>query len=168
MDGKKPNRALLVVDAQTGLVAKDLHRKEAFLAAIADAIAAFRTSQDIVVFIRHEGAGLRRGTPEWEIFSGLDRRTEDPVVDKKHGNAFLRTGLSSILEEKGIRDVLACGLVSHGCVRATCLGGSALGLRTRLLKDGHSNWAKDAEKRIDAVERELASAGIEVGNAVSP
>jgi hypothetical protein len=57
--------------------------------------------------------------------------------------------------------------VSHGCVRATCLGGAALGLRVALLKDGHSNWAKDAGKKIDAVERELAAAGIET-SGLSP
>ena len=154
-------RALLVVDVQIGLVAKELYNKERFLSSIGDAIDAFRESGDLIVFIRHCGAIVKRGSPGWELYPGLDPRSEDPVVDKEHGNAFAKTGLARILEEKGIRDFLVCGLVSHGCVRATCLGGAALGLRVRLLKNGHSNWAKDAGKRIDGVERELAAAGIE-------
>jgi nicotinamidase-related amidase len=156
------SRALLVVDVQSGLVAKPLHEKERFLATVGGAIRDYRDSGDLVVFIRHCGAIVRRGSPGWELYPGLDRRAEEPIVDKESGNAFVKTGLARLLEERGIGEVLVCGLVSHGCVRATCLGGAALGLRVRLLANGHSNWAKDAAKRIEAAERELAAAGIEI------
>jgi nicotinamidase-related amidase len=165
MKAKVPRRALIVVDVQENLVAKRLYEGEQFLSAVRDAIQGFRKSGGLVVFIRHCGAIVERGSPGWELYAGLDRRVEDPVVDKKHGNAFLNTDLARILEAQGIRDIIVCGLVSHGCVRATCLGGAALGLRVRLLKKGHSNWAKDAPRKIDAVELELAAAGIETTSA---
>jgi len=154
-------RALLIVDVQKGLLARKLHDGEGMLAAIGEATAAFRKSRDLVVFVQHCGGAVKRGTDGWEIDPGLDRRAGDPVVRKEHGNAFQGTELGSILEEKGIREILVCGLVSHGCVRATCLGGQAAGWKVRLLKGGHSNWAPDAEDRIAKVERELAGLGIE-------
>ena len=33
----------------------------------------------------------------------------------------------------------------HGCVKATCLGSIREGYKTNLLKNGHTNWNKDAE-----------------------
>jgi nicotinamidase-related amidase len=153
-------RALLVVDVQEGLVAKKLYEKARFLATIMEAIDFFRKADDLIVFIRHDGAVVRRGKPEWELYSGLGRRTGDPIVDKKRGDAFDRTDLARILEEAAIEDVLVCGLVTHGCVRATCLGGRGRGFAVRLLGRGHSNWAADAAARIESTERELAAAGI--------
>jgi len=159
---KEPSRlALLVVDVQEGLVARKLYGKESFLSAIRSAIAVFRQAGDPIVFIRHEGAIVKRGTPEWELYSGLDPRANDPIIDKRHGDAFEETGLAKLLEKRGVGHVVVCGLVSHGCVRATCLGAKALGFDAGLLALGHSNWAKDAAAKIEAVERELSAVGIE-------
>ena len=36
------------------------------------------------------------------------------------------------------------GLVSNGCVKATCLGGIKNGYKVILVKDGHSNFNKNA------------------------
>jgi nicotinamidase-related amidase len=160
-------RALLVVDVQSGLVEKPLHEKERFLTTIDGAIRAYRGSGSLVVFIQHCGGAVKKGKPGWEIYPALDRRAEDPVVPKEHGDAFKGTGLGTLLAANGVQEILVCGLVTHGCVRATCLGGAALGLRVRLLENGHSNWAKDAAEKIEAVERELAAAGIEVRSALS-
>jgi len=150
----------LVVDVQEGLVAKKLHEKDRFLATIRGAIAAFRESGGVIVFVRHDGAAVRRGTPGWELYSGFERLADDPIIDKTHGDAFDGTGLASLLESRGVGEVVICGLVSHGCVRATCLGAAGLGLKTTLLEKGHSNWSPDAASRIEAAERELATAGI--------
>ncbi len=154
-------RTLLVVDVQEGLLAKKLYEKELFLSTIQKAIAAFRKAGETILFVRHVGAIVKRGTPEWEIYSGLDRLPEDPIIDKQRGNAFDGTCLADLLEGRGVGRVAVCGLVSHGCVRASCLGAQALGYGVDLLAGGHSNWAKDAVARIEATERDLAAAGIE-------
>jgi nicotinamidase-related amidase len=162
--GKKSG-ALLVVDVQVGLVAKKLYAKDEMLATVEGAIRAYRDAGELVVFVQHCGGAVRRDTAGWEILPALDRRPEDPLVLKTQGNAFLKTELGGVLEERGVREILVCGLVTHGCVRATCLGGLAQGLRVRLLEGGHSNWAKDAKDKIDAVEAELARAGVEIAGA---
>jgi|WetSurMetagenome_2_1015567.scaffolds.fasta_scaffold339146_2 nicotinamidase-related amidase len=156
-----PRCALLVVDVQEGLVAKKLYAKERFLATIREAVSRFREAGRSIVFIRHEGAGLAPGSPGWELYSGFDRRAGDPIVDKRRGNAFEGTPLAGMLAERGIGEILVCGLATNGCVRATCIGGAAIGLRVGLVRGGHSSWARDASARIERVERELAAAGIE-------
>lgn len=153
-------RAFLIVDMQRVYMEKKLYRREAMVAAVGQALAAFRNSGDPIVFIRHCGALSPRGTPGWEIFPGLDPRIGDLSVDKEHGDGFDGTGLATLLRELGVGEVLVCGLVSHGCVRATCLGGLAAGFRVTLLKDGHSTWTRDAEARIRGTEEDLGARGV--------
>mgnify|MGYP000902544046 CR=1 FL=1 len=86
-------------------------------------------------------------------------------MDKEHGDAFDGTGLAALLRERGVEEILVCGLVSHGCVRATCLGGLAAGFRVTLLKDGHSTWTRDAQARIRNTEKELAARGVRTAAA---
>jgi len=84
------------------------------------------------------------------------------TIQKFHGNAFLETDLENILREKNIIEIVVCGLVSHGCVKATCLSGLKLGFQTALLKNGHTNWDKNAEIKKKLVENELVEKGVEV------
>jgi nicotinamidase-related amidase len=53
------------------------------------------------------------------------------------------------------------GLVTHGCVKATCMGAKDLGYEVILVKDGHSNFNKQAAKLIDEWNRKLGDGGAE-------
>jgi len=55
--------------------------------------------------------------------------------------------------------VVVSGLVTHGCVRATCQGALALGYAVALVADGHSSYSKDAARLIEAWNCTLAEAG---------
>ncbi len=155
-------QALLVVDVQRGLVEKDLYGKNSFLEVIRKAIAEFRRASRPVVFVQHCNDRLAEGSEAWELWSGLEATDSDPRVRKRHGNAFEQTELRSILAGMGIGEIVVCGLVSHGCVRATCLGGVEAGFRVRLLAGGHSCWNRDAGEKIRRMEEELRGKGVEV------
>lgn len=156
------SRALLVVDMQSVYMEKPLFQKERMIEAVNEAIAAFRGEGSPIVFVRHAGKLSPRGSPGWEVFVGLDRRPEDIAADKEGGDAFDGTGLGPLLRGRGIDEVLVCGLVSQGCVRATCLGALAAGFKVGFLKNGHSTWTKGAEAKIREVEGELAAMGVEI------
>jgi nicotinamidase-related amidase len=64
--------------------------------------------------------------------------------------------------EKGIDEIIICGLVSHGCIFYTCKSGIENGFNIKLLKNGHTNWLKDAENKIYEVNNELVKIGIEL------
>ena len=53
--------------------------------------------------------------------------------------------------------IMIMGLVTHGCVKATCLGARQLGYDVTLVQDGHSSFSKDAGRMIDKWNRKLAA-----------
>ncbi len=155
-------KALLVVDVQNGLVEKELYEKDRFLGTVMNAIRKFREKNQLVIGIHHTNNQLRENSYSWEISKAIDVRSSDPIVQKTHGNAFEKTNLKKILAENEVKELLVCGLVSHGCVRATCLGGIEEGFTVNILKHGHSCWSKDALDKIRITEEELKSKGIGV------
>ena len=54
--------------------------------------------------------------------------------------------------------------VSHGCVQATCLGGTAEGFSVSLLRNGHTCWNSDAAHKIPETEEALKKNGIEIAD----
>jgi nicotinamidase-related amidase len=155
-------KALLVVDIQNGLVERTLFEKERFLATVEAAIREVRSRGHLIVGIQHTSSQLIENTLPWMLYDGLDIRKTDPCLKKNHGNAFQETNLKEVLLRHGINEIMVCGLVSHGCVRATCLGGREEGFSTSLLKDGHSCWNSDAAEKMDRMERALEAKGIPV------
>lgn len=66
------------------------------------------------------------------------------------------------LADRGVGRVVVTGLVTHGCVKATCLGGLELGYEVVLAKDGHSSYSKEAARLIEEWNRKLGEAGAQV------
>ena len=126
-----------------------------FFNAINNAIKNYRESNSKVIFVQHNNKQLKYNSFDWEIDERIDKQETDIVVQKKHGNAFQKTDLKQILLENKIKTIMIGGLVSHGCVKSTCLGGLSEGFEILLLKNGHTNWNKDAEINIKDTENEL-------------
>jgi nicotinamidase-related amidase len=62
--------------------------------------------------------------------------------------------------DHNIKTITTGGLVSHGCVKATCPGGLSEEFEILLLENGHTNWNKDAESKITETENELINTGV--------
>jgi hypothetical protein len=84
------------------------------------------------------------------------------IFHKLHGNAFEGTNLREELEKRDVSVVITTGLVTHGCVRATCLGAMNEGFQVVLVSDGHSSYSKDAAQLIEKWNRALGENGAEV------
>ena len=153
-------KALLIVDVQKDLMDKKIYNKKLFITTINNAIASYESKKDSIVFIQHNSKMLTKDTNDWEIDNSLVYTGNYKRVQKAHGNAFEKTELKEYLKEKDIKEILVCGLVSHGCVRATCIGGKEEGFIVKILKNGHSCWSSDAKERIESVEKELEALGI--------
>lgn len=153
-------KALLVVDVQNELVNRELYEKEIFIETVKKAIAKSRERKDLVVYIQHVNDFLVEGTRSWEVFEQLDRYDSDPVFQKNTGNSFSNESLGRLLKENCITEVAVCGLVTNGCIRATCLGALSEGYSTKLIKEAHTSWSEDAKMKIQETESELSEKGV--------
>ena len=57
------------------------------------------------------------------------------VIQKHYPNSFRETSLEAKLKEKGIKDLIICGAMSHMCVDTTVRVAFDLGYKTELISD---------------------------------
>ena len=157
--------ALLVIDLQHGLFHKSapIYRAGPLLDTIDTLIERARSAGALVIMVQHASDKvLPFGSPDWQLHPRLLPAERDLVLHKQHGNAFEDTPLQAELAARGIGRLIITGLVTHGCVKATCLGALALGYDVVLAEDGHSSYSKDAAKLIEEWNRKLGEAGVVV------
>jgi nicotinamidase-related amidase len=157
--------ALLVIDVQQGLFEKGtpIFQAEALLDKI-NSLVDRAHAQDVPVFyVQHnDHRGLVKGSHEWQLHAQIQPVKKDSIVHKQHPNAFEQTSLDQTLRKKGISRLVICGLVTHGCVKASCLGALELGYRVTLVKDGHSSYSAQAAVLIDEWNQKLGEKGTEI------
>ena len=152
--------ALIIIDVQNEIVNRNLFKKEEFIENINKAIIENRKANNVIIFIQHNSKTLVRESYNWEIYPELLKRNNDIIIQKKHGDAFKNTNLKQYLKENKIKNILICGLVSHGCIFYTCKSGLENGFNVKIIKNGHTNWLKDADEKINEINKELENMGI--------
>ncbi len=162
--------ALLIIDVQRDLFRKKtpIYRSQELLANIDSLVARARAAGAPVVYVQHSsGKVLPYGSEGWELHDDLHPEASDLRIHKLHGNAFEETPLQEELAARGVNRVVVAGLVTHGCVKATCVGALGLGLTVVLAANGHSSYSADAAERIEQWNRDLAVAGVDVRPAAA-
>jgi nicotinamidase-related amidase len=157
--------ALLVIDVQQGLFerANPIYEARQVLDNINTLIRDARIAGVPVIFIQHANENtLVRGSDAWQLHPEIQPLEGEPLIHKRHGNAFIDTELQEVLREKGVESLLVTGLVTHGCVRATSLGALDLGYRVALVRDGHSNFSKGSAQLITKWNQTLHEKGAEL------
>ena len=165
--GDPKKSALLIIDVQRGLFAKPnpVYKEDQLIANINDMVARAHQNDAPVVYIQHNNeTSLIKGTEGWQLHHGLHPQQGDWTVLKEESNAFENTNLGELLASRHIGRVVACGLVTHGCVKNTCLGGLDEAYEVVLAGDAHSNFSKDALHIINKWNKDLAAKGVIVEN----
>ena len=123
-----------------------------------------------VVHVRNNGGPGEPdlpGTPGWELYhQPVDG---EAIVDKFAMDAFADTDLSELIPAGST--ILAAGLASDYCVRATVLSARRLGYDVRLIRGAHGAYDSDgrsAETVEKEVEQELQEAGVRIVEPGSP
>ncbi|WP_347905171.1 cysteine hydrolase family protein [Pseudomonas purpurea] len=98
-----------------------------------------------VILIQHEeeGGPLAFDTEGWQLAEGLEVSPEDLRVRKTTPDAFHQTTLSGLLKEKGITQLVVCGMQSDFCVDSTVRRALTLGYDVTLVADAHSTIANE-------------------------
>lgn len=160
--------ALLIIDVQQGLFKKStpIYKADELLENINLLVDRAHGVGVPVFYIQHSDTrALVKGSQDWQLHPELQPQRRDTIIHKQHGNAFEDTNLDSLLKSKNISRLVVVGLVTHGCVKATCLGARQLGYTVILVKDGHSNYSKDAGRLIEDWNQKLSVQGCELNVA---
>ncbi len=157
--------ALLVIDVQQGLFNKPtpIYQDKALLENIN--LLADRAHQAgvPVCYVQHsDKKALVKGSKDWQLHPRLHPLEGDIFIHKQHGNAFEGTDLEEEMKSRNIDSVVVTGLVTHGCVRATCLGAIKQGYEVVLVKDGHSSYSQKAAQLIEEWNQKLSTASVEL------
>jgi len=151
--------ALLVIDVQQGLFAKSIpvYHADDLLKNIGTLVDRAHRAGVPVFYVQHSSEKiLVEGSDEWQLHPQLRPLKKDRIIHKHHGSAFQDTSLGEELEARRIKRLVVMGLVTHGCVRATCVDASRRGYQVTLVSDGHSNFHKQAARVIAEWNQKLS------------
>ena len=113
-------RALLAAARAAGLTV--IHTREGHRPDLADLPAAKKMRGRPALAIGDEGAMGRllvRGEPGHDIIPELSPLPGEPVIDKPGKGAFYATDLDAILRNRGIRQLIVCGVTTEVCVNTS-------------------------------------------------
>lgn len=157
--------ALLIIDIQRALFEKKtpVYRDAELLHNINLLIEKAHQAGVTVIFVQHINQSfLVEGTEGWQLHPSLMPTASDLILQKHHGSALQDTSLHQQLQSRGISTLVVTGLVSNGCVKATCEAAKTQGYRVILVEDGHSSFHKDAASIVEEWNRKLSEEGIEL------
>ncbi|RUQ05958.1 cysteine hydrolase family protein [Curtobacterium sp. HSID17257] len=133
--------AILVIDLQRGVV-RDCFDADGVLARTARLVDRARASGVPVVWVQDHG-DFAEGSPDWELAAPLERRPEEPLVQKEYRDAFADTDLLEVLERSGVQHLVVAGAQSDHCIRTTTQAAAVHGFDVTLVSDAHTTT--DAE-----------------------
>lgn len=137
--------ALLIVDVQRALTEGEsaCHETAPVIERINALARRARAAGATVVFIQHENvAPFVHGSTGWELAQGLHTEPGDLRLRKTTPDAFQRTQLQVLLDERGVTELVICGMQSEFCVDTTTRRAATLGYPVVLVADAHTTTDK--------------------------
>jgi nicotinamidase-related amidase len=150
----RPNRALLVIDVQVGVVA-GAYKRDAVIANIAALVDRARSAKVPVVWVQHSDAQLAQGSTSWQYVPELQRLEGEPLVHKTFGDSFEGTNLEQVLAAAGVGHLVVAGAQTDACIRSTIHGAFTRGYDVTLVGDAHttedlSEWGAPSPELVIA------------------
>jgi len=153
------NTALLIIDVQRDLFEKStpVYRGDLVLKNINTLVDRAHAAGAPVFYVQHSTkTTLLEGSSGWQLHPALKPRKTDHFIRKHHGNAFEDTRLKGDLDTLHVSRVIIVGLITDGCVQATCKGAHALGYDVTLVEDAHSTETPDGRHVIEHWNEKLS------------
>jgi nicotinamidase-related amidase len=136
-------KALLIIDMQIGSFRPYTLRHDTF--GVIDRINVlsnyFRTNNDRVIFIQHDGTkenNFLPNTDDWQLLPELIKHPGDTVISKTANDAFYNTNLKATLTKLNITELFITGCATDFCVDSTIKSAVSKDYRVTILEDGHT------------------------------
>jgi nicotinamidase-related amidase len=140
----EPLKALLAAWRDAGLFV--IHTREGHKPDLSDLHETKRVRGRSAIRIGDEGPMGRIlviGEPGHDIISDLYPIAGEPVVDKPGKGAFYATELSDIVAEKGLSQLIVCGVTTEVCVHTTVREANDRGIDCLVLSDCTGSYFSD-------------------------
>lgn len=151
-----PKTALIVIDLQKGIVARQLVRPAAEVVRNARTLAdAFRRHGLPVVLVNVSATAPGRTEQTkpatfpaefTQLVPELGRQPADLVVTKRTWGAFMHTKLREMLQERGVTGVVVCGIATSRGVESTARQAYELGFNVVLATDAMTDMSAEAHE----------------------
>ncbi|HXZ92843.1 MAG TPA: isochorismatase family cysteine hydrolase, partial [Burkholderiales bacterium] len=154
-----PTRQVLAAARSAGMLV--IHTREGHRPDLADLPAAKKARGKLKAGIGDPGPMGRilvRGEHGHDIIDELKPAPGEPVVDKPGKGAFYATDLDSILHNRGIRQLVVCGVTTEVCVNTTVREANDRGYDCLVLEDCVGSYFPAFQKA--ALEMIKAQGGI--------
>ena len=133
----RPNTALLVLDAQNGVLA-GTHERDAVVANVGSLVEKARRERVPVVWLQHCDDNVVRGSDSWRLVPELTPGDAEPVVEKNYADSFEDTTLETVLSGLGVGRLVVAGAQTDECIRSTLHGAVVRGYDATLVGDAHT------------------------------
>jgi nicotinamidase-related amidase len=139
-------KALVVIDVQESFRARPLWRAVSnpeIVPRVQALVGAARAAGDHVVWVLHTEPGGGVFDPDSEyvrLMDGLEPIAGEPTITKTSRNAFTTTNLQQLLTERGIRDLVVCGIQTEQCCETTARLAADLGYDVEFVTDATATF----------------------------
>ena len=136
---EKQKNALLIVDAQIGIM-WDTYKREETLSIITGLIERARQDNCPIIYMQHEESEgfFTRGSQFWQFHPRIIPMPMDLIISKAAADSFYQTSLQQDLNKLGVTHLIVAGARTEYCIDTTCRAAISLGFDVTLVKDGHS------------------------------
>lgn len=153
-----PRTALVVIDLQTGIVAREgVHPISDIVAKAAKLASTFRTQNLPVILVRVTATAPGRSDlspggsiniPEEfaRLVPELDQQPQDHVIEKRTWGAFVNTDLHDYLTSQGVTQVVLAGISTSIGVESTARQAYEAGFNVTLALDAMTDTNADAHE----------------------
>jgi nicotinamidase-related amidase len=151
--------ALLVIDIQDSFKIDPARwasrNNPAFEQNVTELIATFREASQPIIWVLHNDSdpGFRPGDPEVRLMDFLDRRDDEPLLQKNTRNAFTSTDLQQRLDALGVRKVVISGISTEQCCETTTRVAADLGYEVDFVTEATATFPIGSLSTEAIVER---------------
>jgi nicotinamidase-related amidase len=144
----EPTRLLLEAARAAGLLV--IHTREGHRPDLSDLPPAKKRRGNFAVTIGDPGPMGRilvHGEPGHDIIPELAPIAGEPVIDKPGKGAFHATDLGAILVNKGITQLIVCGVTTEVCVNTTVREANDIGIECLVLRDCTASYFPEVHEQ---------------------
>lgn len=150
----RPRSGVIIIDVQVDVMRAAFERDKV-IASINSLVLRARDAAVPVVWVQHSDADMARGSDNWQIVPELVALADEPVIEKRYGDAFEDTALETQLSALGIGHLIVAGAQTDACVRSTLHGAFTRGYDVTLVHDAHttedlSSWGAPPPAQVIA------------------